>query len=500
MYNGKLAMNIEKFTRQVKRSVRLSIPLGFRINHFDHQSEDNIEKVLELFLKELDQSDLMGPLSYCVKELAVNANKANTKRVYFQEKNLNLQNPDDYQIGMVNFKSETLESLEYWLDLQKKRGLFIRFIFHPERENFRICVINNSEITRSEQMRIYDRIARSRTFSSLDEAFSEVMDDSEGAGLGIVIVILMLKKIGLDENAYEIEGEAGLTTVNLKIPINRIKIEKTYTLINQIVDKIDSLPMFPENITQIQEMLKKTDCDIAQLTGKIITDASLTAEILKTVNSALYARREKIDSIIAGVKMLGFKGIQNILLSYGTEKILQVPSHPVLWEHSRRVAFYSFNLARHITRNKDIIDNTYLGGILHDIGKIIFSDIKPSLLESIKKFSQEKSIDSSLLEEIVAGYNHAETGARIAKKWHFPDSLIEIIRCHHEPLACLPEYRVAVYCVYLGNCMNNYENGLITYDLIDRTILSHFRIRSEEHMKSILQKLNEGYETELAKF
>jgi hypothetical protein len=63
---------------------------------------------------------------------------------------------------------------------------------------FVISVRNNVEMTRTEQIRIFDRVARSRAFTSMEEAFSTVLDTSEGAGLGIVILILMLKKIGLE--------------------------------------------------------------------------------------------------------------------------------------------------------------------------------------------------------------------------------------------------------------------------------------------------------------
>ena len=80
---------------------------------------------------------------------------------------------------------------------------------------------NNVEITRKEQIRVFDRIARSRAFSSMEEAFSTVLDNSEGAGLGIVILILMLKKIGLDEDAFDIEVENGETVATLAIPLHR---------------------------------------------------------------------------------------------------------------------------------------------------------------------------------------------------------------------------------------------------------------------------------------
>jgi len=63
--------------------------------------------------------------------------------------------------------------------------------FHSRSKTFSLSVRNNVEITRKEQIRIYDRIARSRAFKSMEEAFATVLDNSEGAGLGIVILIVV---------------------------------------------------------------------------------------------------------------------------------------------------------------------------------------------------------------------------------------------------------------------------------------------------------------------
>src|SRR5690606_25413945 len=126
----------------------------------------------------------------------VNANKANTKRVFFMEKGLDIENDLDYRDGMESFKIETLDNIEYYFEKQKDAGLYIKVTFHASQGALNISIRNNVRISRKEQMRVYDRIARSRGFNSLEEAMSAVLDSSEGAGLGLVILVLMLKKLG----------------------------------------------------------------------------------------------------------------------------------------------------------------------------------------------------------------------------------------------------------------------------------------------------------------
>ncbi|MFW5776889.1 MAG: hypothetical protein ACOCZB_06350, partial [Spirochaetota bacterium] len=196
---------------KVLQAARSSIPLTVKSYTLPHETEVYLEEILGIFLQELGQERLKDPLSYCLRELAVNAKKANTKRVYFKEKGLSLANESDYEEGMRNFKQETLDNISHFLEAQKDAGLYIKVIFHTRAGRLNLYVCNNTEITKREQFRVFDRIARSRAFDSLEEALTTVIDDSEGAGLGIVILVLMLKKIGLDEEAFDIDSRNGET-------------------------------------------------------------------------------------------------------------------------------------------------------------------------------------------------------------------------------------------------------------------------------------------------
>ena len=190
------------------------------------QTEAQIEEVLAVFLNELNRGVLKDSLAYCLRELAVNGKKANTKRVYFQEKRLSLLDDRDYKAGMATFKNETLDNIAYWLEKQEEAGLYVKVVFHIQGRDLHIKVANNTLITRKEQIRIYDRIARSRAFRTMEEAMTSVMDDSEGAGLGIVILVLMLKKMGLDEEAFDIDVEGEETVARLVITMDDAKIEQ----------------------------------------------------------------------------------------------------------------------------------------------------------------------------------------------------------------------------------------------------------------------------------
>lgn len=492
-----MALNIDR--EKIIRAVRQSIPLAITTYKLPHETEMDLENVLGMFLREMDQEVLKDRLAYCLRELAVNAKKANTKRVYFEEKNLDLSNKEHYEEGMRNFKEDTFNDLNRYLNLQKEKGLYIKIIFHSRGKKFKISIKNNVEITRKEQMRIYDRIARSRAFDSMEEAFAEVLDDSEGAGLGIVILILMLRKMGLDEEAFEIEGENGITTASITIPVGEVHLEKLDMLTKQIVDEIEALPQFPDNIVHLQKLINDPDSEISEIARRIATDPSLTADLLKTVNSAQFMLPNKVDNIADAVKMVGLRGLKNLLYSYGTEKILNFPEKKELWEHAHRTAYYSYNLARNRRLKKEMIDDAYIGGILHDMGKIVFSNVHPMLIERIQEFSVEKEIPGELFERLSAGYNHAEVGAKIAEKWNFPESLVKAIGYHHNPDSCEAEFKPLVYTIYLANAICNLEKGEMTFDQLDDKVLAFFKISNFEQVKHIMERLSKDFDNERSK-
>ena len=480
---------------QINKAIAASVPVTIKTFKLPHETEMYIEEVLGVYLEKFGQQELKDRLAYCMRELAVNAKKANTKRVYFSEKNLDINDADDYFEGMQSFKQETLDNINYWLEKQQEAGLYIKVVFHSSTDSFTMAIKNNVMISQKEQIRVYDRIARSRAFESMEEALSSVLDDSEGAGLGIVILVLMLKKIGLDEDAFDIDVVEDETVARITIPFAEVHVENLNQLAQEIVDEIDDLPQFPENVVFIQKLINDPESELTDIARQISMDPTLTADLLKVVNSAQFMLPKKVDNIVEAVKLVGLRGIRNMLFSYGTQKVLKT-AQKSLWDHSYRVAFYSYNLAKNFKRKKDILDDAYVGGILHDIGKIIFQNVHPELLDKISRFCSEKEFQHDIMEELSAGLNHAMIGGMIAEKWNFPQSLVEAIRFHHIPGNCSKEYRDVVNTVYLANCMANIESGELTWEQMDTGILLDFGIQSEDQFMMIQKRLADAFDTD----
>jgi putative nucleotidyltransferase with HDIG domain len=481
---------------EIQRAVQESIPLTFKLTSLPFESHALLDRILEIYLTELGQEKILEPLSYCLKELIVNAQKANGKRAYFVEHNLDISRAVDYEKGMKNFLRDYVENVGHFVIKLKEMSLAIEVSFHTSGGSLTISVRNSSELTVKEQARIYDRVARARAFNSFFEALTAPLDDTEGAGLGIMILLQFLKRIGLGEEAFSIEVVDGQTVASIVIPISEVHLEKVRILMEALVRDIDSLPHFPENVSELIRMTSDPDARITEIAGQIATDPTLTADLLKHVNSAYYMLPTRVNSIPQAVKLVGLKGLNSILYSYGSQKVLgeKYMEMKTLWDHSYRTAFYAFHIARHLKRKREILDDVYVAGILHDLGLIITISLHPELHEKMRKFCREKNVPPRILERFSYGMNHADIGAMIARKWNFPEVLVEGIQYHHEPLFSSQASKDIVYCVYLANVICDLERGLISYSQIEKPVLSDFGIKNEEQLMKLSSNVKISFE------
>ncbi|MCH5290569.1 MAG: HDOD domain-containing protein [Treponema sp.] len=482
---------------KIHMAIRSGIPLTITTYTLPHEMELYISDVLRAFLRELHQPQMEDYLDYCLKELMNNAKKANTKRVYFEERCLDITRKPDYDIGMKDFKQETLSNIKYYLQQQRRRGLYVKVSMQTSNNKVKLEVRNKVQLTVFEYKRIHDKITRAQQYDSVEEGINQLLDDSEGAGLGLVIMSLVLRKNGLSEENYQVISENGETITRLTLPFNKKTQEDNAVLSTQFVNLINGLPEFPENISEINQLINDPESKMSDIAQRISNDVALTAELLKLVNSAAFSLSQPCRSISEAVKLVGLRGIRNLLFSIGCMKMLMIDSEDKkqMWEHSCRVAFYSYNLARNFcaASERECIEDSYVCGLLHDMGKIIFENARPEMLERMDEICKKRGVSPELFERMIAGVNHGGVGALIAEKWNFPDVIINVIRYHHNPEDAPQEFRKPVYIVYLADLLSHYETEAIEFEQFELDVLAAFKIQKEEQLKSIGDRMEAAF-------
>lgn len=210
-------INLENnhITYAIDNSKRLTLTI------YKYLSEERkyIDEIVKLYLEQTHLEHMTNQLTYCIHELAGNACKANTKRSYFQYKNLNIQDDAQYTLGMESFREDVFSDMEKYHNSTKENGFYIKFQIKRNDDSIDLSILNNTPLTSIEEGRIQDKFEAIKEFDNVADAFVILADASEGAGLGIAMMIMMLKGMGLDAERLKIFSDTHETHAVLNLPL-----------------------------------------------------------------------------------------------------------------------------------------------------------------------------------------------------------------------------------------------------------------------------------------
>jgi hypothetical protein len=203
--------------KRIRSAVQNERVIAVRTTNYLARERASIDEVLEVFLEEAELLEYRNKVAYCVHELAANAQKGNTKRAYFYERGLNIHDAYDYRRGMETFRRDTFDRVEHYIRVQRKLGLYLQLTFQLDGPEARIGVTQNCALTTAERERIQEKLDLARRSESLVSAYDHAYDSYEGAGLGLVMTILMLRRIGLHDDVLEPDFRSDETRFSLRL-------------------------------------------------------------------------------------------------------------------------------------------------------------------------------------------------------------------------------------------------------------------------------------------
>ncbi len=431
-----------------------------------------------------------------LREIIINAVKANSKRLYFTFKNLDMRDAESYSKGMEGFKDFIIERQAFVEEELKKSEYKVMIYLKKFDSGFSINVQNNTPIHPDEMDRIKMRIQKAKSYNDFSEVYSEVSDDLEGEGLGLVLTVLFLKNSGIGVNSLQISSNDKMTRTSLMVPFNIKPVSVMNKIRQQILDEVKDLPTFPENILELERLCANSDVDYKLVGDRISLDPSLTVSVLKLSNSAAFITRKRIETVIDAINLIGLRNLQAIIIASSARRILdeRYSSFRQVWDHCNRTAFYARELAMHFGLSK-IAQNVYLAALLHDLGKIVLLSTSSALTEWMFTIVQNRGIRSStVIEEVSIGISHASIGGQIAKKWNLPGYLVESIEWHDSPLGCNDECRDIVYLTYLANKMCGIEQRKFDFYYLEEDALERYGINDERAFNALHLSLQKKFD------
>ncbi|MDF3819560.1 HDOD domain-containing protein [Leptospira sp. 96542] len=485
-------MNFQEIISQLESSKES------RINFYFVTEEQNQEiyALLVHVMGYMDKLYLVEVIFTVLKELLMNANKANAKREYFHRENLDIQNSVDYAKGMSRFQENIIMKWNEQLERLDGGNYYISLLIKVEGKNIHFAVENNAPITGEELSRINKRIEIAKNFNDLSDAFADISDSTESAGLGLVLIQLLLKNSGIGSEKFKIFTNDKLTRATLSVPEVTSPIEITTTLKTKLLNEIDGLPPLPHSLTKIIQLCNNPDSDLNMISNEIERNPALSADLLKLSNSAFFANRSQVNSILQAVKVVGLKNLRNLLYVSGVRKIMdgQYGKMMDVWDHSSRSSFYARYLAHEQNHGGKIADTIAVSALLHDIGKFLLLSVDRTFFQKIESFQRgADSGNSTLLEEMAVGLSHPQLGALLAEKWEFPNDLRVAIEYHHKPFLAPEDLRELVEIIYMANMMCDFQEQKKGFYAIDKNLLAKYNLDNIEVFSDAVKKMEVLY-------
>ncbi len=200
--------------------------------------------------------------------------------------------------------------------------------------------------------------------------------------------------------------------------------------------KIDELPLLPQVLVRILQLDPNGDNYFEEFGKLTKEDPAFAVRVIALANSSASSPVAPVVSIREALTRMGVGTIRSLVASLAVQRVF-LPTKPneiSLWQHSVFTAFAAAKLAEVLPDLKVDPAESYLVGLLHDIGRfVMFEHAAPELLAVDES---EWETPEQLIEADVDVYKftHSELGYRACLHWQLPESIAEASRLHNTPV------------------------------------------------------------------
>ena len=232
-------------------------------------------------------------------------------------------------------------------------------------------------------------------------------------------------------------GSGSLRRAFLRRKAARPESARAQDFLEKFIEKDIALPEIPSIVYELNEVIANPLSSADQMAQVINKSPSLTALLLKIVNSSFYGLPSRVDRVSLAVTLIGTRELSALALGISILSMFKkIPSsllnmHSFL-QHSLACGIVSRLLAAQ--KNMRQTEQMFTAGLLHDLGRLILFIYFPEETLSVLRDALENS--TCLLRrwrKKRLGCHHGHIGKYLLNRWRLPLILENAVCFHHEP-------------------------------------------------------------------
>lgn len=199
-------------------------------------------------------------------------------------------------------------------------------------------------------------------------------------------------------------------------------------------------------------------CCADDVAKAVSNDQALCIRLLKLANSSAYSRGHLVDSVKEAVQRIGIQEVRSLVMTLGVfdqfEGAAAEHVDPRLfWEHSIACGLAASALAE--ARHAKNVDDYFLWGMLHDVGRLILLEHASDAYASTWDAAERLGVPLELVEAKMMLLDHCDILEQALEHWQFPRDFIAPVVNHHRSIANIkrlgPAHADAAATVALAN-------------------------------------------------
>lgn len=204
-----------------------------------------------------------------------------------------------------------------------------------------------------------------------------------------------------------------------------------------------NLPSLPDVVLRVQNLVRKPNSSMSEIASEISADPPLAARVLRIANSSFYALREPVMEIQHAAAILGLDALNTVVLQVAVADLYRhlgkggMFDPKDLWAHSVLTAQIAGSVPGRLLSGFRKSE-AYVVGLFHDIGKFVMFDSLRGEFADAVTLAVRQDRPQYELETEMFGFNHAEVGELVVKRWGLPEIAVRGVGDHHTSRLFMP--------------------------------------------------------------